>query len=240
MEMEFFVKPGTELEWFDYWKKACKDFLLDLGVNETHLKLEDHDKEALAHYSNATTDILYQFPWGFDELWGISSRTDFDLNAHQEHSKENLSYLDPETNERYVPYVIEPSVGVERLVLTFLNESLVDETLESEEIRTVLKIHPALSPYKVAILPLIKKLHKEQAFNIYQQLSKSFDVTYDDTQNIGKRYRRQDAIGTYFCITVDHETETDQAVTVRHRDTMQQERIKIEALKSYISKHIQF
>ena len=239
MEMEFFVKPGTELEWFDYWKKACKDFLLDLGVNETHLKLEDHEKEALAHYSNATTDILYQFPWGFDELWGIASRTDFDLTAHQEHSKENLSYLDPETNERYIPYVIEPSVGVERLVLTFLNESLVDEPLENDEIRTVLKIHPALSPYKVAILPLIKKLHKDQAFKIYQQLSKSLDVTYDDTQNIGKRYRRQDAIGTYFCITVDHDTEMDQSVTVRHRDTMQQERIQIEALESYISKHIQ-
>lgn len=240
MEMEFFVKPGTELEWFDYWKKACKEFLIDLGVNATHLKLEDHDQAALAHYSNATTDILYQFPWGFDELWGIASRTDFDLNAHQEYSKENLSYLDPETNERYIPYVIEPSVGVERLVLTFLNESLVEEKLEGDDTRTLLKIHPVLSPYKVAILPLIKKLHQQQAFEIYQKLSKSFDVTYDETQNIGKRYRRQDAIGTYFCITVDHETEMDHCVTVRHRDTMKQERIDIKDLESYIAKYVIF
>lgn len=240
MEMEFFVKPGTELEWFDYWKKACKSFLLDLGVKIEHLKLEDHDQAALAHYSNATTDILYQFPWGFDELWGIASRTDFDLNAHQEHSKQSLSYLDPDTNERYIPYVIEPSVGVERLVLTFLNESLEEEKLEGEDTRTLLKIHPMLSPYKVAILPLIKKLHQEQAFSIYQKLSKSFDVTYDETQNIGKRYRRQDAIGTYFCITVDHETEIDHCVTVRHRDTMQQERIHINELETYIAKHITF
>lgn len=240
MEMEFFVKPGTELEWFDYWKKACKGFLLDLGMKPLSIKLKDHENEALAHYSNATTDILYQFPWGFDELWGIASRTNFDLKAHQEQSKENLTYLDPETNERYIPYVIEPSVGVERLVLAFLNESLQEETLEDGDIRLVLKIHPMLSPYKVAVLPLIKKLHKGVAFELYQSLSKSFDVTYDDTQNIGKRYRRQDAIGTYFCVTVDHDTETDQSVTIRYRDTMKQERVKISELEHYIQQHIKF
>jgi glycyl-tRNA synthetase len=240
MEMEFFVKPGTELEWFDYWKKSCKGFLLDLGMASSSIKLEDHEKEALAHYSNATTDILYQFPWGFDELWGIASRTDFDLNAHQEQSKENLTYLDPETNERYIPYVIEPSVGVERLVLAFLNEALEEESLEDGDTRTVLKIHPTLAPYKVAVLPLIKKLHKDLAFELYRTLSKSFDVTYDDTQNIGKRYRRQDAMGTYFCITVDHDTESDQSVTIRYRDTMKQERVKISELEHYIQQHIKF
>ncbi len=214
--------------------------MLDLGIAPSSIKLEDHEKEALAHYSNATTDILYQFPWGFDELWGIASRTDFDLNAHQEQSKENLTYLDPETNERYIPYVIEPSVGVERLVLAFLNEALEEESLEDGDTRTVLKIHPTLAPYKVAVLPLIKKLHKDLAFELYRTLSKSFDVTYDDTQNIGKRYRRQDAIGTYFCITVDHDTESDQSVTIRYRDTMKQERVKISELEHYIQQHIKF
>lgn len=234
MELEFFVKPGTEIEWFDYWRKACQSFLLDLGISEIHLKLDDHKPEALAHYSNATTDILYQFPWGFDELWGIASRTDFDLKAHENESGENLSYLDPETNEKYIPYVIEPSVGVERLVLAFLNESLLEETLENGETRTLLKIHPKLAPYKVAVLPLVKKLHKDKAFDIYKQLSKVFDVTYDETQNIGKRYRRQDQIGTYYCVTVDHQTMDDDTVTIRHRDTMEQERIHINELEAYV------
>lgn len=238
MELEFFVKPGTEIEWFDYWRQACKTFLTDLGIDQNHLTLDDHKPEALAHYSNATTDILYKFPWGFDELWGIASRTDFDLNAHEKESGENLSYLDPETNERYIPYVIEPSVGVERLVLAFLNEALREETLENGETRTLLKIHPVLAPYKVAVLPLVKKLHKDKAFEIYKKLSTSFDVTYDETQNIGKRYRRQDQIGTYFCVTVDHQTEDDHTVTIRHRDTMDQERIAIDALESYVKNHI--
>ena len=240
MELEFFVKPGTEMEWFDYWRNRCKTFLLDLGMDEAHVTLDDHKPEALAHYSNATTDILYQFPWGFDELWGISSRTDFDLNAHQNESGENLTYLDPETNERYIPYVIEPSVGVERLVLAFLNESLKEETLENGETRTLLSLHPALSPYKVAVLPLVKKLHKEKAFEIYQSLASSFDVTYDETQNIGKRYRRQDQIGTYFCVTVDHQTMEDLTVTIRHRDTMEQSRISIDELEGYVLKQIKF
>lgn len=238
MELEFFVKPGTEIEWFDYWRQACKTFLTDLGIDQNHLTLDDHKPEALAHYSNATTDILYKFPWGFDELWGIASRTDFDLNAHETESGENLSYLDPETNERYIPYVIEPSVGVERLVLAFLNEALREETLENGETRTLLKIHPVLAPYKVAVLPLVKKLHKDKAFEIYKKLSTSFDVTYDETQNIGKRYRRQDQIGTYFCVTVDHQTEDDNTVTIRHRDTMEQERIAIDALESYVKNHV--
>jgi glycyl-tRNA synthetase len=240
MELEFFCKPGTELEWFDYWRNACKTFLLDLGMKEDHILLEDHKEEALAHYSNATTDILYQFPWGFDELWGIASRTDFDLKAHETHSKQSLDYQDPETNEKYIPYVIEPSVGVERLILAFLNESLVEETLENEDSRTVLKIHPALSPYKIAVLPLVKKLHKEVALEITQSLAKYIDVTYDDTQNIGKRYRRQDAIGTYFCVTVDHQTLDDHTVTIRHRDTMEQERIHIKDIRQYTESRIEF
>ncbi len=240
MELEFFCKPGTELTWFDYWRLACKKFLLDLGVNENHITLEDHKPEALAHYSNATTDILYQFPWGFDELWGIASRTDFDLKAHESHSKQSMEYLDPETNEKYIPYVIEPSVGVERLVLAVLNEALVEEPLEEEDTRTLLKIHPALAPYKVAVLPLMKKVHKDKAVEITQSLSKYFDVTYDDTQNIGKRYRRQDAIGTYFCVTVDPQTLEDDTVTIRHRDTMQQERILIKELRDYIEARIEF
>ena len=234
MELEFFVKPGTEIEWFDYWRQTCQSFLLDLGIDKNHIKLDDHKPEALAHYSNATTDILYQFPWGFDELWGIASRTDFDLKAHEAESGESLTYLDPETNEKYIPYVIEPSVGVERLVLAFLNESLYEETLENGETRTLLKLHPKLAPYKVAVLPLVKKLHKDKAFDIYKQLSKVFDVTYDDTQNIGKRYRRQDQIGTYYCVTVDHQTMEDNTVTIRHRDTMEQERIHIDALEAYV------
>ena len=234
MELEFFVKPGTEIEWFDYWRNRCKTFLLDLGIDASHLTLDDHEPEALAHYSNATTDILYQFPWGFDELWGIASRTNFDLNAHQEESGENLTYLDPETNERYIPYVIEPSVGVERLVLAFLNESLKEEALENGDNRTLLSIHPALAPYKVAVLPLVKKLHKDKAFELYQSLASSFDVTYDETQNIGKRYRRQDQIGTYFCVTVDHQTMEDNTVTIRHRDTMEQTRMNINELEAYV------
>jgi glycyl-tRNA synthetase len=234
MEMEFFVKPGTELEWFSYWKSFCMDWLLELGLSKNHLTFDNHKPEALSHYSNATTDIKYEFPWGSDELWGIASRTNYDLKAHQLASNQNLEYLDPETNEKYLPFVIEPSVGVERLVLAFLMDAYDEETLESGDIRQVLRLHPKLAPYKVAVLPLVKKLHADKAKEIHKQLSKYFDVVYDETQNIGKRYRRQDAIGTYLCITVDHGTESLDSVTVRNRDTMAQERIQISELRNYI------
>ncbi|CCV64165.1 Glycyl-tRNA synthetase [Alteracholeplasma palmae J233] len=240
MELEFFCKPGTEMEWFNYWKQFMKSWLLNLGIHEENVEFEDHKKEALSHYSNATTDILYKFPWGFDELWGIASRTNFDLNAHQKHSGEDLTYLDPETNERYIPYVVEPSVGVERLVLAFLTNSYKEEKLENDDTRQVLALHPALAPYKVAVLPLMKKVHAEKALQLELELAKHFDVTYDETQNIGKRYRRQDAIGTPFCVTVDQETMENDTVTIRHRDTMAQERLQIKDLKAYIEKYLEF
>ncbi|HRX44681.1 MAG TPA: glycine--tRNA ligase [Acholeplasmataceae bacterium] len=240
MELEFFCKPGTELEWFMYWKQFCMDWLTSLGLSKESLEFDDHKPEALSHYSNATTDIKFRFPWGFDELWGIASRTDYDLKAHQNHSGENLTYLDPDTNERYLPYVIEPSVGVERLILAFLTQGYDEERLPTGDIRQVLHIHPALAPYKAAVLPLMKKDHSEKAFEIFQMLSKYMDVTYDETQNIGKRYRRQDAIGTYLCITVDHDTFVDDTVTVRNRDTMAQVRVPIKDLKSYLEQEIAF
>ena len=240
MEMEFFCKPGTELEWFAYWKKFMMDWLLNLGLKQEDLKYVDHSPESLAHYSNATTDIEFKFPWGFDELWGIASRTDFDLKAHQEKSKESLEYLDPQTNEKYIPYVIEPSVGVERLVLAFLMSAYDMEKLDDGSERQVLRLHPKLAPYKVAVLPLVKKLHKDKAEAIYNDLSADFDVVYDETQNIGKRYRRQDAIGTYLCVTIDHDTESLESVTVRHRDTMKQERIALKDLKAYIRDQIKY
>ncbi|MBU0476333.1 MAG: glycine--tRNA ligase, partial [Bacteroidetes bacterium] len=240
MELEFFCKPGTEIEWFNYWKAFCMDWLISLGLKKDALVFDDHKPEALSHYSNATTDIRFQFPWGFDELWGIASRTDYDLKAHQIQSGENLGYLDPDTNERYLPYVIEPSVGVERLILAFLTNGYDEETLESGDTRQILHIHPTLAPYKAAILPLMKKDHSQKALDIYNELNQYFDVVYDETQNIGKRYRRQDSIGTYLCITVDHETENDQAVTVRNRDTMLQVRVPIAELRSYIEKATQF
>lgn len=238
MELEYFVKPGDELYWFEHYKKFCMDFLVNLGINPNNLMFEDHSEEKLSHYSNATTDIKYRYPWGFDELWGIASRTDFDLNAHQEASKENMTYLDPETNERYIPYVVEPSVGVERLFLSFLAEGLQDEILENDTTRQILKIHPFLAPYKCAVLPLIKNKHSEYALELYESLAKDFDVVYDETQNIGRRYRRQDAIGTPLCITVDHDTLIDNTVTVRNRDTMEQVRINKNDLKAYIEKFI--
>ncbi len=240
MEMEFFCKPGTELKWFKYWKAFCMNWLTDLGLSEDHLIFDDHKPEALSHYSNATTDIQFKFPWGFDELWGIASRTNFDLTAHQKHSGENLEYLDPETNERYLPYVVEPAVGVERLVLAFLADAYKVEDLGDGTTRQVLKIHPALAPYKVAVLPLVKKLHKDKAEDIYGMLSKRFDAVYDETQSIGKRYRRQDSIGTYLCVTIDHDTEETNTVTIRHRDSMTQDRIKIDELINYIESRIQF
>ncbi|MDY0278628.1 MAG: glycine--tRNA ligase, partial [Acholeplasma sp.] len=217
MEMQFFVKPGTELDYFSHWKNYCMNWLKGLGLESNNLRFDDHKPEALSHYSNATTDIQFQFPWGFDELWGIASRTNFDLTAHQKHSGEDLTYLDPETNERYIPYVIEPSVGVERLFLAFLANGYEEETLADGQTRELLKIHPFLAPYKAAILPLNKKIHSDKAMEVYGQLSKHFDVVYDDTQNIGKRYRRQDQIGTYYAITIDDQTLEDNTVTIRNR-----------------------
>ena len=238
MELEFFCKPGTELEWFNYYKNACYNFLLNLGIKKENLRLRDHAKEELCFYSNATTDIEYNFPFGFGELWGIASRTDYDLKQHQKFSGENLSYLDPETNERYIPYVIEPSLGVERLFLTVLADAYTKEKLESGEEREVLKIHPFLAPYKINVLPLIKKNHSTKAKELYKYLSSYFTVSYDETGNIGKRYRRADAIGTPYCITVDDETINNNTVTVRDRDTMEQITISIDELVNYINNKI--
>ena len=240
MELEFFCEPGTDLEWFTYWKDFCVQFLKDLGLDEQNIRLREHAKEELAHYSNGTSDIEYNFadPIGWGELWGIADRTDFDLKAHQTTSKQSLEYFDPETNEKYIPYVIEPSVGVERLLLALMCEAYTVEELERDT-RVVLKLHPYLAPYKVAVLPLSKKL-QDKAGEVFNMLSKHFACTYDENQNIGKRYRRQDAIGTPYCVTVDFDTMEDGCVTVRDRDTMEQERIKIEDLKDYIEKRIQF
>ena len=240
MELEFFCKPGTDLEWFKTYCNACVQFLKDLGLDEQNIRLREHAKEELAHYSNGTSDIEYNFadPIGWGELWGIADRTDFDLKAHQTTSKQSLEYFDPETNEKYIPYVIEPSVGVERLLLALMCEAYTVEELERDT-RVVLKLHPYLAPYKVAVLPLSKKL-QDKASEVFNMLSKHFACTYDENQNIGKRYRRQDAIGTPYCVTVDFDTMEDGCVTVRDRDTMEQERIKIEDLKDYIEKRIQF
>ena len=240
MELEFFCKPGTDLEWFKTYCNACVQFLKDLGLDEQNIRLREHAKEELAHYSNGTSDIEYNFadPIGWGELWGIADRTDFDLKAHQTTSKQSLEYFDPETNEKYIPYVIEPSVGVERLLLALMCEAYTVEELEKDT-RVVLKLHPYLAPYKVAVLPLSKKL-QDKAGEVFNMLSKHFACTYDENQNIGKRYRRQDAIGTPYCVTVDFDTMEDGCVTVRDRDMMEQERFKIEDLKDYIEKRIQF
>ena len=240
MELEFFCKPGTELEWFKYYKENCKKFLLDLGIKEENLRLRDHTKEELSFYSNATTDIEYKFPFGWGELWGIASRTNYDLSQHQLYSKQSMDYLDPVTNEKYIPYVIEPSVGVERLVLTILCDSYREEQLENGETREVMGFHPYLAPYKVAILPLMKKTHSEKAKELYKNLSKYFMTNYDESGNIGKRYRRQDVIGTPFCITIDDNTLNEDTVTVRFRDTMKQETVKINDLVRYIEDKIRF
>ena len=240
LELEFFCKPGTELEWFPYWKKYAYDFLLSLGIKEENLKLYDHPKEKLAFYSNGTTDILYNFPWGFDELWGVASRTNYDLTQHMNHSGESLEYLDPETNEKYIPYVVEPSLGVDRLFLACLTEGYDVEDLGDGDERTVLHIANVLAPYKVCVLPLIKKLHQEKALEIHDMLAKHFSITYDETQKIGKRYRRQDAIGTPYCITIDDDTLNNGTVTVRDRDTMAQEVVKLEDLINYLNDKMAF
>lgn len=240
MELEFFCEPNTEITWFDYWLDKMKHFLLDLGIHQDNLNYHEHTLKELSHYSNKTVDILYNFPWGFDELWGIASRTDFDLKAHQTHSKESLEYLDPETNARYVPYVVEPSLGVERLLLSILNEGITEDTLEDGKTREVLKIHPYLAPYKVAVLPLIKNKHQDKSLEIYDVLSKHFSVVYDETQNIRKRYRRQDQIGTPYCLTVDEQTLIDNTVTIRERDSMNQIRLQIDEVMEYIKDKIRF
>ena len=240
MELEFFCKPGTDLEWFGYWKEFCKNWLLGLGIKEDRLKLRDHDPEELSHYSNATTDFEFKFPFGWGELWGIADRTDFDLNAHSKVSGKNLDYTDPITNEKYVPYVIEPSLGVERMVLALLCNAYEEEELEGGDSRVVMHFHPAIAPYKVAVLPLQKKALGEKSEEIFRNLSKKFSATYDETASIGKRYRRQDEIGTPYCVTVDFDTLEDNCVTVRERDSMQQERVAIADLEEYLAKRMDY
>ena len=231
------------MEWFNYWKAYCMNWLKNLNITEENVWFRDHDKEELSHYSNATTDIEYKFPFGKGELWGIASRTDFDLKQHSEYSGDMLEYFDPTTNEKYVPYCIEPSLGADRVTLAFLCEAYDEEELKDDkdnvDIRTVLRFHPAIAPIKVAILPLSKKLN-DNAIKIYHTLSKHFNCEYDDAGSIGKRYRRQDEIGTPFCITYDFESIEDGCVTIRNRDTMQQERIKIDELLEYVNKSLEF
>lgn len=241
MELEFFCKPGTDLEWFDYWRGFCRDWLYGLGISEKNLRLRDHDKEELSFYSKATTDFEYLFPFGWGELWGIADRTDYDLSQHIKTSGKSLDYFDPETNERYVPYVIEPSLGVERLFLALLTEAYDEEIVDEakNDKRVVLRLHPTLAPFKVAVLPLSKKL-SEQAEKVFDKLSKKFMVDYDDAGSIGKRYRRQDEIGTPFCVTYDFDSIEDGCVTVRDRDTMEQIRMPIDEIETFIAKKMEF
>ncbi len=239
MELEFFCKPGTDLEWFKYWKDYCYQFLLDLGMQKEHLRLRDHDPEELCFYSKATTDFEFLFPFGWGELWGIADRTDYDLSQHEKFSGKDMKYFDPETNEHYTPYVIEPSLGADRVALAFLVDAYDEETVGENDVRVVLHLHPALAPYKAAILPLSKKL-SDGASEIYDELSKYFPVDFDESGSIGKRYRREDEIGTPFCITYDFDSVEDKCVTVRDRDTMEQVRIPIAELKNYIEEKIKF
>jgi len=239
MELEFFCEPGTDLEWFSFWKSYCHNWLLSLNMTPESLKLRDHEQKELSHYSNATTDIEYLFPFGWGELWGIASRTDFDLKQHMIHSKDDLSYFDPTTNVKYVPYCIEPSLGADRVTLAFLCDAYSEEEVEDGDVRTVLRFHPALAPIKIAVLPLSKKLG-EEATKVYELLTKSYVCDYDETASIGKRYRRQDEIGTPYCITFDFDSVEDKSVTIRDRDTMQQIRVKIEDLISYFSNKFEF
>ena len=243
MELEFFCAPGTDLEWFAYWKDYCVSFLKNLGMKEEHIRLRDHEKEELSHYSNATTDIEYLFPFGWGELWGIADRTDFDLKQHIEHSGQEMNYMDQETGEKYVPYCIEPSLGADRVALAFLvdayDEEVLTDSTGKEDIRTVMRFHPALASFKAAVLPLAKKL-SHVAEPIHEELSKYFNVDYDAAGSIGKRYRREDEIGTPFCICVDFDTEEDKCVTIRDRDTMDQIRIPVDQVKNYIEERLIF
>ena len=241
MELEFFIKPGTNMQWFQYWREYCYNWLLSLGMHEENLKLRDHSPEELSHYSTATTDIEFMFPFGWGELWGIADRGAFDLTQHSEHCGKPIEYFDPETNEKYIPHVVEPSLGADRVALAFLCEAYDEEVVDAEknDTRVVLHLHPALAPYKACVLPLSKKL-SEEATEVFQSLQKHFMVDFDEAGSIGKRYRRQDEIGTPLCITYDFESKEDGCVTVRDRDTMQQERVKIEDLVAYINKKIEF
>ncbi len=241
MELEFFCKPGTDLEWFNYWRSFCREWLLAIGLKEKNIRLRDHDPEELCFYSKATTDFEFLFPFGWGELWGVADRTDYDLTQHQTVSGKDLTYFDPETNEHYIPYVVEPSLGVERTVLSVLCDAYDEEVIDAEknDTRVVMHLHPALAPFKAAVLPLSKKL-SEKADEVYSELSKYFSVDYDEAGSIGKRYRRQDEIGTPLCITYDFDSEVDGCVTVRDRDTMEQVRIPISELKNYIEKAIEF
>ncbi|MDO5696029.1 MAG: glycine--tRNA ligase [Eubacteriales bacterium] len=239
MELQFFCEPGTDLEWFKYWKQFCIDWLMNLGLPEDEIRVRDHDKDELSFYSVATTDIEFLFPFGWGELWGVADRTDYDLNQHMKESGVDMTYFDDVKQERYVPYVIEPSLGADRVTLAFLCSAYDEEELENGETRTVLRFHPAIAPVKVAILPLSKKL-SEPATAIYMDLVKEFNCEYDDRGNIGKRYRRQDEIGTPYCVTYDFESAEDGCVTVRERDSMAQERIKISALKDYFIEKLKY
>ncbi|ACA43336.1 glycine--tRNA ligase [Clostridium botulinum] len=239
MELEFFCKPGTDLEWFNYWKDYCWNFLINLGINKENIRFRDHSQEELSHYSNATSDIEFLFPFGWGELWGVADRTDFDLKKHMEHSGEDLNYLDPATKERYVPYCIEPSLGADRVVLAFLVDAYDEEELEGGDVRNVLHLHPALAPFKAAVLPLSKKL-SDKSQEVYSMLSKKFNIDYDEAGSIGKRYRREDEIGTPYCITVDFDTLEDNTVTIRDRDTMNQIRVSINELEKFIEDKLEF
>ena len=239
MELEFFCKPGTDLEWFEYWRNFCKEWLLSLGIKEENIRLRDHGKDELIFYSKATTDIEFLFPFGWGELWGIADRTDYDLSKHIQHSKQDLSYQDVENNEKYIPYVIEPSLGADRIALALLCNAYEEEKISEDDTRTVLHLHPAIAPFKVAVLPLSKKL-SDKAISIYQELSKEFMCEYDETGSIGKRYRREDEIGTPYCITVDFDTLADNMVTIRDRDTMKQVRIEIDKIKDWVNEKLKF
>lgn len=240
MELEFFCKPGEDLKWFEYWRSFCRDWLLTLGIQEDNIRLRDHSDDELSHYSNATTDIEYRFPFGWGELWGIADRTDYDLKQHMEHSGEDFNYIDQENNnERYVPYCIEPSLGADRVTLAFLIDAYEEEELGENDKRTVLRFHPALAPIKAAVLPLSKKL-SEGAMKVFEQLSSDFSVDFDESGSIGKRYRRYDEVGTPYCITYDFDSETDGQVTVRDRDTMEQVRMPIAELTGYLAEKVRF
>ena len=239
MELEFFCKPGTDLEWFEYWKEFCKNWLLSLGMKPENMRLRDHSKEELSHYSKGTTDIEFLFPFGWGELWGIADRSDYDLSQHAKFSKEDFNYLDPDTGEKYIPYCVESSLGCDRVALAFLCNSYEEQEIAEGDTRTVLHLHPTLAPYKVAVLPLSKKL-SEKAEEVYQKLSKKFMCDYDEAGSIGKRYRREDEIGTPYCVTIDFDTLEDETVTIRDRDTMEQVRVKIDDLVIWIDKKIEF
>ena len=239
MELEFFCKPGTDLEWHKYWKEFCENWLLSLGMKKENIRLRDHSKEELSHYSNATTDIEFAFPFGWGELWGIADRTDFDLKSHMKVSKEDFTYTEAETGEKYVPYCIEPSLGADRVALAFLCNSYDEEKIDENDSRVVLHLHPVLAPYKVAVLPLSKKL-SEKAKEVYTKLSKKFMCDYDETGSIGKRYRREDEIGTPYCVTIDFDTLEDDTVTIRDRDTMEQIRLKIDDVANWVEEKLVF